>query len=275
MEGGIVESGVPVVVDHVDGRVGEADRRDNVLVAAAGGLHERSPSTASLVGDIRVRAAAEQPGGALAEALGGGVDQGGVAVLVGGVDEVPVAELRAAQEPVDQLRIAVVRRKDQGGVPVLLHIIVQVRGHLVGRQSQLLHCGGLIDHRRSLGGGEPEHRENPGQRRPDPAKDPRERRYRQNPLEYVEDDVQRPPPVVAQEEDPRQPDAASDHSHLLHTLPFRTGLAVLALRGSPAAGAGALERLDARRRAGQVVHVDRLAAAIYLASTWRLQVRVA
>ena len=49
------------------------------------GLHE---GRAARVGHVGVRAAAEQRRGALAEALGGGVDQRRVAVVVRGVDEV-------------------------------------------------------------------------------------------------------------------------------------------------------------------------------------------
>mmetsp|Transcript_53884 Transcript_53884/g.163687 ORF Transcript_53884/g.163687 Transcript_53884/m.163687 type:complete len:239 (+) Transcript_53884:965-1681(+) len=215
---GVMERSVPKIVGHVEGRIGQTDSRHDVLVPAARRLHQRGPPSAALVGHVRVGAAAEQRGRGLPVPLGARINQRRVAVLVGGIDQVVITKFLAQQHAIHELRVAVVSGKDKRGIAVLVDVVLHVCGDLLGRQPQLLKCAGLLHHWRAL----VKPAEDPREGRPNPPEDPREGRDRQNAVQQVEHEVQRPHVVIAHDH-AENPEASSDGHSLLRTLASQRG----------------------------------------------------
>mmetsp|Transcript_66767 Transcript_66767/g.159344 ORF Transcript_66767/g.159344 Transcript_66767/m.159344 type:complete len:300 (-) Transcript_66767:503-1402(-) len=131
---GIVQRRVAMVVRDVHRDVGHhAQGLYNVFVTSTCSLHQRGSPTVALVGQLRVRARAQQRRRALPEALGGSIDQGRVSAVVPSINEVPVPQIVVREELPHNLGVPIVGREDQGCVSVLLHVAIDVLRYLTLR----------------------------------------------------------------------------------------------------------------------------------------------
>mmetsp|Transcript_93857 Transcript_93857/g.265154 ORF Transcript_93857/g.265154 Transcript_93857/m.265154 type:complete len:365 (-) Transcript_93857:456-1550(-) len=127
--GRVVQRRVAVVVLKVDRDVRcETQRHHDITETSSSSFHEWG--AAARCGDIRICTAPEQRRNAHTEAFRRSVHQRSVPALVLRIDEVGVPQLGAVQEPLDDLRVAIVRGKDQSRISVLVDIIVHGPGHL-------------------------------------------------------------------------------------------------------------------------------------------------
>mmetsp|Transcript_29365 Transcript_29365/g.64175 ORF Transcript_29365/g.64175 Transcript_29365/m.64175 type:complete len:247 (-) Transcript_29365:97-837(-) len=205
MERSVVQGCVAHVVDLVDCRVGvEAEGCDDFLETTTSGLHEWGAATKARICLVGVGSDPHQQRSAHLEALGGCIDERCVACVVPGVNQIPVPHIVAGEQALQHLGIAVVRCEDERSIAILLRIAVDIFFGLCSRQRQLVGVSDLVQEQ--------------GGPRCGSSKEPREGWDREDALEDIEDQVDRPQQIPAQQQPRRQPYGDRDHQALLESL---------------------------------------------------------